>query len=546
MCKKWFFDHIHENGMLWRKEVRFNPITETEKENITMEPKKRNSRKGCRPGGLIGGCLLLPLVILFVAGGVIGWEIWSTRLPARINMGTAGNMTMPMDHSNMPMPSGMGTPVTNLQVSQSTGQQVKRFTLTTKAVRLDVGGGKTVDAWTYNGTAPGPTLRVQQGDLVEVTLTNTLPEGVTIHWHGVAVPNSADGVAGVTQNAVKQGETYVYRFVAKDAGTYWYHSHQQSNEQVKRGLFGMLIIDPKTPSEHDDVNVGVTLHDWKDIKLTFNDTTGITHIAAKTGDWVRLRLLNTDNDQRRVTLIGAPFQVVALDGHDLNRPQELREAILTIGAGQRYDLRFHMPEHGAVRLVETEKNGDVTKGPSVVVGEGDAPVKLTQLPPPLFDFTQYGQPRPDPITPASHFDNVAMMRLGKYFGFYNGSLATVYTINGKAFPDISPIVVKEGQLVKIQIINESDDTHPIHLHGHSFTVLSKNGKALTGSPIYLDTLNVQENETYEIAFVANNPGLWMDHCHDLEHAAHGMDMMVVYPNISTPFDMGSDSGNIPE
>ena len=110
------------------------------------------------------------------------------------------------------------------------------------------------DAWTYNGTSPGPTLRVRQGDLVVVHLVNHLSVGVTIHWHGVAVPNSADGVAGVTQDAVKPGQSYTYRFLAKDPGTYWYHSHQESFEETGNGLYGMLVVEPARPVVHDDVD----------------------------------------------------------------------------------------------------------------------------------------------------------------------------------------------------------------------------------------------------------------------------------------------------
>jgi len=86
----------------------------------------------------------------------------------------------------------------------------------------------------------------------------------------------------------------------------------------------------------------------------------------------------------------------------------------------------------------------------------------------------------------------------------------------------------------------------MHLHGHTFTVLTKNGRALTGSPVHLDTIAVRPHETYDVAFYANNPGLWMLHCHNLYHANHGMDMMVVYPNISTPYTIGNASGNFPD
>src|SRR5690606_11802892 len=103
-----------------------------------------------------------------------------------------------------------------------------------------------VEAWTYNGQIPGPELRFRQGELIEVRLVNEdITNGATIHWHGLDVPNAEDGVAGATQDAVMPGESHTYRFVAEQAGTFWYHSHQHSKEAVQRGLFGPLIVEPR-------------------------------------------------------------------------------------------------------------------------------------------------------------------------------------------------------------------------------------------------------------------------------------------------------------
>ncbi|GHO81767.1 hypothetical protein KSD_95380 [Ktedonobacter sp. SOSP1-85] len=464
-------------------------------------------------------------------------------------MGSACTMTMPMDHADTSMSCGQSTPVTSLQAPQ-TAPSVKQFTLTTRVVKLNIGAGKTVDAWTYNGTAPGPTLRVRQGDLVVVKLVNTLPEGVTIHWHGVRVPNVADGVAGITQNAVKPGQSYTYRFLATDPGTYWYHSHEQSDEQVARGLFGMLIVDPAQPTERDDVDAQIILHDWESLGggITINTTQQVSRVSAQAGEWVRLRLLNTRNHPLGITLVGVPFTVSALDGHDLNKPQPLQKILLPIGGGQRFDVHFQMPKDGMVRLVVTDEQGEVLQAPAALIGPDGAssPASPASLPLNWFDFSRYGEPRVDEITPQSHFDQQTQMVLGRQLGFFNGQFLMTYTINGQTMPHISPITVSSGQLIKIRIVDESGDPHPIHIHGHTFTVLSRNGHPLTGSPVHLDTILVQPHESYEVAFRADNPGLWMDHCHNLNHAAHGMSMMIAYPNISTPFSMGSDSGNMPE
>jgi FtsP/CotA-like multicopper oxidase with cupredoxin domain len=141
-------------------------------------------------------------------------------------------------------PAG-GTSVTDLR-GPSEGEPDVRFELTARVAEIRLSSGRIVHALTYNGTSPGPELRVRQGDLVEVVLRNDdVTEGVTIHWHGVDVPSAEDGVAGVTQNAVQPGQTYTYRFRADQVGTFWYHTHQVSSREVRRGLFGVIVIEPR-------------------------------------------------------------------------------------------------------------------------------------------------------------------------------------------------------------------------------------------------------------------------------------------------------------
>ena len=126
------------------------------------------------------------------------------------------------------------------------GRPDAHFELTAKSADIQLASGRTIHALTFNGVSPGPELRVRQGDLVEVVLANEdVEQGVTIHWHGIDVPNGEDGVAGVTQDAVLPGERYTYRFRADQVGTFWYHTHQVSSEDVQRGLFGAVVIEPR-------------------------------------------------------------------------------------------------------------------------------------------------------------------------------------------------------------------------------------------------------------------------------------------------------------
>ncbi len=471
-------------------------------------------------------------------------------------MGTAcdmGNMPQ-MDMSNMcqtgngALPSSAGIPITSLQAPQ-TATHVDEFTLIAQYAHLSFMSKGQADAWTYNGTSPGPTLRAHQGDLVVVHLVNHLTVGVTIHWHGVAVPNSADGVAGVTQNAVKPGQTYTYRFLAQDPGTYWYHSHQESFEETGNGLYGMLVVEPARPVVHDDVDAALALHTWNNT-LAFNMSTGTQSINARPGQWVRLRLVNTDNSPHLLTLKGAPFLVAALDGHELNGPTPLTALPVSIDAAQRYDLRFQMPQHGPVALFAANGNGQYQTPPRVLIGQENDFQSSISIPPmsqKVFDFTTYGHPAPDAIKPNSHFDVTYTISLGFTFGFSNMRPGPVFTLDGESFPHTPMLMVRPGELVRLRFVNDANaGDHPMHLHGHTFTVLAKNGHPLTGSPVHLDTISVGPHETYDVAFYADNPGLWMIHCHNLFHANHGMDMMLVYPNISTPYSIGYASGNFPD
>ncbi|MDB5083696.1 MAG: copA2 [Bacilli bacterium] len=508
------------------------------------------------------------LAVMFVAAiGVLYVTGKNSEQPASMNMGSMDSMTMGNGHASMHMDdSQKQVSVTSLTEKQSDAP-VQTFDLTAEENKIDIGGGKVIDAWTYNGTIPGPELHVQQGDRVIVHLKNELSEGVTIHWHGVELPNAEDGVAGLTQDAVPPGGEYRYDFVANKPGTYWYHSHQYSDKETTKGLYGALIVEPKQNLVSYDKDYTAVLHDWDNQVYTVNGTSLREHFEAKPGDLVRLRLVNTASATHLMTLVGAPFKVLAIDGSDLHAPTMLNSTLLPVAASQRYDLEFKMPEQGAVKLVNADQPGFQgnfftkligLKTPSTAsehqmitatFGSGDVQTDINALQEnPVFDFTTYGSPTdvPDNLTLDTKFNRQYEMQLGNSLGFFNGGFTMRFQINGNTFPNIPSYLVKQGDLVKIHITNPTDIPHPIHLHGHIFKVLTKNGVPLSGSPIYLSTLLVTKQESYDIAFVADNPGLWMLHCHNLDHAANGMDMMVVYEGVTTPFTVGNKSGNHPD
>ena len=228
--------------------------------------------------------------------------------------------------------------------------------LVARQQRIDIPGGNAVEGYTVNGTSPGPEIRARQGDLIEVEFVNaSVTNGATLHWHGIDVPNADDGVAGITQDAVPVGARHVYRFVATDAGTYWYHSHQVSHEQVEGGLLGAIVIEPaagrrrrRNPQRRPAPrtrDVTALLHVY-DGQHTLNGRVGDEHVAATPGSTVRVRVINTDQGTTSVWS-AARFRVLATDGHEVNRPTAIEDQRVLIPAGGRADVEVRAPERGA-------------------------------------------------------------------------------------------------------------------------------------------------------------------------------------------------------
>jgi FtsP/CotA-like multicopper oxidase with cupredoxin domain len=387
------------------------------------------------------------------------------------------------------------------------------------------------DGYTLNHSSPGPQITARQGQLIQVTLHNeSVPGGVTLHWHGVDVPPAEDGVAGVTQDAVPPGESFVYRFIAADAGTYWYHSHQVSHEQVAKGLFGVLVVSPT----EDDVVAAV--HTYDKIR-TVNGQYGERRVDAAPGSDVRVRLVNTDNGPMAAWVDGAPYQVVAVDGSDVNQPPVVENKSVLVTAGGRIDLKLTVPRGSAARI-------GLGGGPTtLVIGQGEA--AQGSEPRERVDLLEYGVPRAlafDPARAARRFE----YRIGRRPGFFDGRPGLWWTINGRQVPNVPMFMVSDGDVVRMTVRNTSGQVHPMHLHGHHVVVLSRNGVPATGSPWVVDSLNVEDDESYEIAFVADNPGIWMDHCHNLPHAAQGLVTHLMYAGVTTSFHSGGPHHNEPE
>ncbi|OKI63975.1 multicopper oxidase family protein [Micromonospora sp. CB01531] len=429
--------------------------------------------------------------------------------------------------------------------SPAPGGTVRRQVLTAKKATVRLPSGREIDAWTYNGAVPGPAITATQGDLIEVRLHNAdIDDGVTLHWHGYDVPCGEDGAPGVTQLAVRPGADFVYRFRADQVGTYWYHTHYASHVGVHKGLYGTLVVQPRAgqradePATAEQVDLTLPVHTF-DGTVVIAGRDGRTEHPAPPGAPVRLRVINTDSDPHRIVLAGTPFRVAAVDGRDLNQPGEVRDVGLHLPAGGRYDLVFLMPDTSVALVVDDDRDGGVRLRPRGDA-RGEARVEETSDLPEL-DLLRYGVPAAVPFD-SRNADRHFTMVLDRGVAMTDGKPAYAQTVNGRGHPSIPDQLVAEGDIVRFTVVNRSLETHPWHLHGHPVLILSRNGTPSTGSPLWVDTFDVRPGETWEVAFHATNPGIWMNHCHNLPHAHQGMMLRLQYDGVTTPFG-GSHGGS---
>jgi FtsP/CotA-like multicopper oxidase with cupredoxin domain/plastocyanin len=256
---------------------------------------------------------------------------------------------------------------------------VKEYTFEAKEVDWELLPGTTVKAWTYNGQLPGPEIHVTEGDTVRVTLKNSLPVPTTIHWHGVDVPNGMDGVPGLTQDTVPPGGTFTYEFVATNPGTRWYHSHQDPEIQVALGLYGPLVIDPKTPPAGEpkyDHDYTYLLSEWSTVLtpqvaegdaplpqsgpgaehskefdfdyFLMNGKMGdaVSPMVVKSGERVRIRLINAGSLVHVMHLHGQSVKVISLDGNPLAPAAQYVKDSVSLGPSERVDVEFQATNPG--------------------------------------------------------------------------------------------------------------------------------------------------------------------------------------------------------
>ena len=461
------------------------------------------------------------------------------------------------DGQSTPGTSG-GQSVSRAPSAAATGR-LREYTFEAAPMEISL-DGRTAQTWGYNGGLPGPEIRVTEGDTLRVRVKNSLPEGTTVHWHGLPIINKMDGVPDVTQKPIKPGEDFVYEFVVPVAGTYMYHSH--AGLQLDRGLYGPLVVDPKREQLSYDREYTLLLDDWLDgvsgdspertfgrlkngggmmdgmggmmgdASQDFGDVdypfylvngrqaNDPTTLRARRGERLRLRLANIASDTVfRVALAGHKMTVVQADGLPVE-PVEV-DAV-RLGMGERYDVLVEAGNPGIWQVAAAPEGKKglarallryAEAGGSGAPAAEDRPGELTGR------LLSYSDLRKDggSVLPIGSPDRVHDLALTGGMQGYD------WTIDGKSYPEADPLEVKKGELVRFTMQNRTMMWHPMHLHGHSFQV--DNG---TGRGPFKDTVMVEPMKGLSFDFLADNPGDWFFHCHNVYHQEAGMARVVNY------------------
>ncbi len=429
---------------------------------------------------------------------------------------------------------------------------IREIELTASEGTVEVAPGRTFTTWLYNGQYPGPEIRLTEGEVLRATIRNALPEETTIHWHGVPVPNPMDGVPGLTQEPIAPGESFVYEFPADPSGSYLYHSHV--GLQIDRGLIAPLVIEEKQPHVDYDREYTVVLDDflagapeplagggmmgggmmgrrrggmmgggmmagqvppYEGMLLNGRLPEAPVEFATKRGERVRLRLLNPSGATTfHFAVAGHRLLVTHTDGQPV---EPFAVDSLYVSMGERYDVVVEANNPGVWNVMATVVEGDAPPARAVLRytdATGGMP-PLTAVPEglrsgrvlELSDLRGLGVTDLGP--PDQTFDLVLSGRM----------MSSAWTINGQAYPDADVLEIAEGQVVRFNMVNRSMMIHPMHLHGHFFRV----------ADVLKETVLVPPHMgRVRFDFVADNPGRWFFHCHNIYHMEEGMAREVRY------------------
>jgi len=451
----------------------------------------------------------------------------------------------------------------SLPVRAVAGAEARAYSLAPAPARVKLLAdpkAQLADVWAFSGSVPGPVVRARQGERLSIRLGNGLDRATTLHCHGLRLPNGMDGVPDLTQTPVAPGGSFTYAFDLPDAGTYWYHPHTQTSEQVGRGLYGALIVEETEPPQVDRELVWV-MDDWRiddagALAGEFNHPHDISHggrignlitvngaeledVPVRAGERIRLRLINAANGR----VFGLKFEgleprVIAIDGHPV-APHAPEGGRVVMGPGQRRDLILDMAGKPGDRLAVVDDYYErfaytfatFVHEPGAVLRNSPLDAKIALA----------ANPLPEPDLAAAVASDIVIeggAMGGLREAMYQGEKLSlmdlwrkhrkVWVLNGVAssgFTEDPMFKLQRGRSYRWRLRNGTAWDHPMHLHGHAFRILTRNGKPVAHRP-WSDTVLLHTDDEVEIAFVADNPGKWLFHCHILEHHFGGMGTVV--------------------
>lgn len=423
------------------------------------------------------------------------------------------------------------------------------YVLRIAPLRLELAPGKVIDTFGYNGTVPGPLIRVPEGRQVGVDIRNDSDVDDIIHWHGLYVPAASDGAMEEGSPMIERGGgVRRYTFAARPSGTRWYHSHDVAGTDLRRslyaGLYGFLMIDPANDPGRYDQEIFLAAHHWEPTWVSMQDIRKgpppdnglevlygsasindrmLGHgepVRVREGQRVLFRLLNASATQNvPLALAGHRMTVVALDGNPVPTRQSVDGVFLA--PAERADVIVEM-NHPGVWILGSTRDDDRKIGLGVVVEYANAQGEPQWTSPPntAWDYTIFGDQRTVPAP--DHRIELPFEKIPGGRGGYNR-----WTLNGKSWPSTRQLIATEqGKRYRIAMTNKSGDNHPVHLHRHTFEVTKVGDKPTAG--VMKDTINMTRFSTVELDFVADDPGPSLLHCHHQDHQDEGFMGLVTY------------------
>jgi FtsP/CotA-like multicopper oxidase with cupredoxin domain len=422
------------------------------------------------------------------------------------------------------------------------------YTLRIGPVSLELAPGKTIKTTGYNGKVPGPLLRLHEGRPVTINVINDAGYPDLVHWHGLYLPAVQDGATEEGSPIIPVGQSHLYSFMPKPAGTRWYHSHAMAMTDLTRstysGEFGFLIIEPAGDPGRYDREVLLAARRWEGEWVSMQDmrkgpppdnglevmyhsaTLGermLGHdapIRVRQGERVLFRLLNASATMDvSLALSGHRFTVIALDGNPVPTPATVD--VLKLDVAERADVIVEMNNPGIWVFGSTDED-DRNMGMGAVIEYENRQGEPQWMAPSnaAWDYAAFAS-----TMPAKAPDETINLTFEKVPGGRGGY--NRWTINGKSWPDTNPLfTVQEGKRYRLVMNNNSGDTHPVHTHRHTFEVTKVGDKSISG--LMKDTLSLPRYSTAEIDFLADDPGATFFHCHHQDHMDEGFAALITY------------------